>query len=467
MLKISLITARFALAFGLLTAYDRWPSLVGPLGLADFATTAGALHTTILVAAVALGAKSLADLLDAALWKGFIPRRYGRAAPGLLADLARVLIWLVAIGYLLSRLSSQAATGIIATSSVGVAVIGFALRSLIADLFAGIAISLERPFQIGEWLDLGNALRGRVQEVTWRSTHLVDEDGNLLVVPNSRLSEMAIRNTSRPTDYYMDSLSLFTDHTVTTHQAQRVLLSAVHQVPEVANLPAKPLIRVAAQTDKGIEWQLKFPIPHMGESARLRYQVWRKILRNLHFAGVGPEPPARAAAHRAFLRRVDFLASLTPDELDELYEQMEGRIYKAGELIVRQGDAGDSLFLLKDGVLTVQVADGGDLRTVAQLPSGSYFGEMSLLTGAPRAASVIAAVDSQVFEVRRDTLRPVLQQRADIAQHMSDTLAKRQLATTQRLAEANAVAAVPVEHHSLAQQFLGRIRNLFGLAEAA
>ena len=120
--------------------------------------------------------------------------------------------------------------------------------------------------------------------------------------------------------------------------------------------------------------------------------------------------------------------ALSPDELDSVFAQLQTKLCLAGQRIVTQGDPGDSLFLLAEGLLNVQVAtDAADRPTqIAQLNSGSFFGEMSLLTGAPRGASVVSAIDSKVFEIHRDILQPLMRGRPEIAEHMSRVLAARQ-----------------------------------------
>ncbi len=472
------IVARLIGAGFLIWVAESWlPSVAGGLsGQIAQAATVG--RYTALVGAAYLAARGVVRLLDVAFWNWFIPRHYGAKAPNLIPDLVSVVVWLVAAGTLLARMSDQAATGIIAFSSVSVAVIGFALKSLIADLFAGIAISIERPFKIGDWLDLGSSGRGRVLEINWRSTHLEEQDKNTLVVPNSRLSEMVIRNTSRPTPWYIERLTVILDHHVTAHQVERLLLSAAAQVPEIARIDEPAKARLNSYTEKGIEWALQFPVPTLGDASAIRYHVWRNVLRNLHFAGINPppqryemydavramEPPNRPLINREFLRRVDLFCNLTHDELDTLHAALVPRIYRVGQSVVRQGEEGASLFLVQEGLLDVMVTDSSGVdRQVAQLAAGSYFGEMSLLTGAPRSATVVSSFDCQVIEIERDALRPLMQARPEIVEHMSEELANRQVANAKRLADAQSDAPPVPEQRNLALQFVSRIRSLFAL----
>ena len=101
------------------------------------------------------GAWVLVRLLDVVLWHGILERRSGHAPPRLLTDLLAAAIFLAATLVVAARELSVPVAGIITTSGVLVAVIGFALRDMLASLFAGIALNIERPYAIGDWLETG------------------------------------------------------------------------------------------------------------------------------------------------------------------------------------------------------------------------------------------------------------------------------------------------------------------------
>ena len=129
--------------------------------------------------------------------------------------------------------------GFLTTSGIIIAVIGFALRNLISDVFTGIALGLERPLKIGDWIEFDQGEPGRIVEINWRASRLVTADEISVVVPNSQLATAAFRNYSTA-KYWRDKFDIVLPYDITYRQAERILLSAVAQVPDSANIPRKP-----------------------------------------------------------------------------------------------------------------------------------------------------------------------------------------------------------------------------------
>ena len=128
--------------------------------------------------------------------------------------------------------------------------------------------------------------------------------------------------------------------------------------------------------------------------------------------------------------------------------------------MVQQDDGGTSLFLVVDGLLDVAVKDEKATRVVAQVLPGQFFGEMSLLTGDPRSATVTTETEATLYEIRREDLAPMLQERPELAESLSRALAERRRRNDEALSrEANVESRVV--RSTLAEQFLKRIHQVF------
>src|SRR5947209_1650758 len=192
------------------------------------------LASMLLRAAVWAAAAQLAvGLLDVLVWHGRVERRAGRPAPRLLRDVTAALVW-VAVGCAVAaEVFGWPVAGIVTTSGVAVAVLGFALRDVLAALFAGLALNAERPYHIGDWVEVDPHPAGRVVEIGWLTTRAVTRDGVGLVLPNALLARVAFRNYSRPDPTFRDVLAVTLDHDAVPERVERALLAAAAEVDEV------------------------------------------------------------------------------------------------------------------------------------------------------------------------------------------------------------------------------------------
>ncbi len=172
--------------------------------------------------------------LEGVIWRALQARSI--APPKLLVDLVRALVFVVAVFGALSALFDQTLTGLLATSGVVAIVLGFALQSTLADLFSGIALNLERPFRVGDWLKLDSGIVGQIVQTNWRATHLRTLDGNDVVIPNSRMAAAQLTNFDLPAKSLRQTIAVPLPGDVSPARVQRVLVAAAMRHPRVACL---------------------------------------------------------------------------------------------------------------------------------------------------------------------------------------------------------------------------------------
>jgi small-conductance mechanosensitive channel len=465
--------SRFLFVFVCIALLLIEPMIADGLDLPDGSWPRDALETglwSLVLFAIALLAIRLLHIL---IWNGIVARRSGGPPPRLLTDLVDGAILVVTLILVIAFVFDKPVNGLIATSGVAVAIIGFALKTMISDLFSGIAITLERPFRLGDWIEIEKGPVGRVRTMSWRATGIELENGLHMVVPNGQLSEMVLRIYDRPERRWRDEIDVTLDYGVTEQQAERVLLSAAADVPDVASA-GKPDVRIVSFEERGVIWRLRFWIPDYPSRSRLRDAVQRNLLRNMHFSGMALPVPqiyaqtkiattqSRASAAATFIRRVPLFDMLTADELDALAAAAVLRLVKSGETVVRVGEEGASLYLVKEGLMEVRIDTGsGEETAIARLQAGQFFGEMSLLTGAPRTATVRAVTESTVIEVTKTAIEPILTARAELLETMSAVLAERQMQNQRAGKTAKAPVEIEEEGRNLARHLLGRMRAFF------
>ncbi len=436
---------------------------------AEGATLAGML----LRAAVWAAAAQLAvGLLDVLLWHGLIERRAGRPAPRLLRDVTAALVW-VAVGCVVAaEVFGWPVAGIVTTSGVAVAVLGFALRDVLAALFAGLALNAERPYRIGDWVEVDPHPAGRVVEIGWLTTRAMTRDGVGLVLPNALLARVAFRNYSRPDPTFRDVLAVTLDHDTVPERVERVLLAAAAEVDDVGPPLPAPDVRIAEFGPRGVVWQLRYWLADYAALPDIRYRVQRAVLRHLHQAGLAlayakldlfhAEMPARtvgASRHdETLLGRCDLFRELEPAELATLAEGARRHRLPAGSVLLREGEPGSSLYVVVEGVVEAwRERPDGRREHLNTIGAGGTLGEFSLLTGEPRSATVGATRDALLLEIGRADLAPVLERRPELSDTLGRILAERQARTT--AADASSAATSGADGSGLGQ----RIRAFFGL----
>ncbi len=433
--------------------------------------TADFLDRVLAIGAWLAGAALLVRVLDAVVWRHRSP-----PAPRLLTDLVGAAIWIAAVLIGAQNVLALPLMGILTTSGVVVAVLGISLRDLLSSLFAGIALTVERPYRLGDWLEVAPGSVGQVTEVGWLTTRLLTLDRLVLVVPNAQLATRSFTNYRQFGDEaWRDQIAVTLDYEVSPVRAQRILLAAMASVAATNAAGRPPDTRIAACGEHGVTWQLRWWLADFARRADVRHAVHSAVLRHLYQSGlslapVRPDPelagmptqaPARASPVEKVLGRSDLFSHLDPAELAIVATAARRCRVPAGTVMVCQGDAGSSLFIVVEGLLDVEIAfpEGGS-RKVRSIGPGTMFGEYSLLTGAPRSATVTARTESVLFEITKADLEPTLTRCPELAQAMSATLAARE-AERPRLA---AEAVEPPPPPPLDEQgLLGRIRGFFGL----
>ncbi|MBV9829317.1 MAG: mechanosensitive ion channel family protein [Alphaproteobacteria bacterium] len=435
------------------------------------------------------GAYLIVRIVNVFFWDAFVGRLIDTPVPRLLKDTFGLVVFIVAGAGIVGIVFNQSVTGIWATSGAIGIILGLALRSIILDIFTGLAINVDRSYRIGDWVELnerpGPVIRGKVLEINWRTTRLQIPTGRIVMVPNSRMGTMIIANLSMPDTVCRFDVNIVLDFSVPRARALRVLLAGAKAAcgPDGPLTTPAPRVLVNGLTELGVEYRVIYwhtidnPMEGVG-----RNTVVQSLLHHLMSAGLSPaypkqdtfsaEMPVRQLEHQSatdrteLLGRLEILQSLLPMQLEELAGQVRLRHFAAGEALVEQGEPGASMFVLAEGLCEVWQLGDGTLRNLAVIQPGEFVGEMSLLTGEPRSATVKAATDVVGYELTAEQLAPILAESPELYEEMSVVVAERRLRTSRRLAELDAESR-DRELLSTSAQILEKMRNFFRLISRA
>lgn len=426
-------------------------------------------------------------LLDLLVWERLLPWRTGVRIPRLLRQLVAVLLGVVVLTVVLGKVWQLAVGPVLAaTGAVGI-VMGLALRNVLADFFSGIALNMEHPFRLDDFVLLHVRTRrepvaGFVREINWRSTTVLTPEDNLISVPNSVVAESTVENLSYPSPVYELELDVLLDWHLEPAVLEPVLTAAVLDawVRGATSGDKPPKTRMVRMDGAGVTYRIVYLIdPRRKPKGPARHLLLSCLQTHLKHAGLRPALEAQALAGTQLppqrpmdpvreedrliaLSQVAVLGALTAEELRTLAAAVKVCRVAAGEDVVRQGEAGRSMFVVAAGVLEVLQASAADSapQRVSTLSPGQFFGEMSLLTEAPRTATVRALGPALLYEVPPEHMEALLQARPALADALGAVAAER----LQRDAQAaQALKALPPGRRGgLAEAVADAMRRLFG-----
>jgi small-conductance mechanosensitive channel/CRP-like cAMP-binding protein len=400
------------------------------------------------------------------------PVRRRREAPRFVRDIFALVAYVVLAAVIFKYFFPALSLGALVSGSALLGIIlGLALQDTLGNLFAGISLQADKPFDLGDVITIGK-WSGVVESITWRAVKIRTFSNLVVLVSNSALAKESIEVAPRDN---LNARNVFFNSVYTDSPAKviHVVREAVRDAENVSQART-PVVRIRALGDSSVDYEVKYWLVDYAKQndtdALIRQLIWYTFRRNgLSFAfptqtlyltrsarddGGRPQTQVDRVVER--LSAVDIFAPLTPEELSRLASASESRTYAQGEPIIRTGEAGDSMFVVNRGAVEVRVASAdGKMRAVATLDEGDFFGEMALFTGEPRAANVVATEETEVMEIGHRALKLLFDSNPDLLESLSHIIEERR-------AGLNATAA----RHSLSEEstsILSSIKRFFGM----
>jgi small-conductance mechanosensitive channel/CRP-like cAMP-binding protein len=443
------------------------------------------LHREAHLLALVLGAVAAVKTVQELLFSLLLPRM-GVRTSRILSDVLTAAASLVAIFALASRAGLNV-SGLIATSAVLTAVVGFALKDTLGNVIGGLSLQTDRSIQPGDWVRVGE-VEGRVVDIRWRYTAIETRNGETLIVPNGVLTNEKVlvlgRRVAGPV-LWRRWLHFQVEFRQPPHEVVRVVEEALVQAPldrVAADPPPDCLFRDVQASNA--RYAVRYWLSDLANDLPTDSLVLTRVHAALRRAGIALAVPEQqvllteqsqeraadlARVERArrldALEQVGLLRPLDAADRELLADHLRHAPFARGEVLTRQGEPGDWLFLVTAGEVAVRVATEGGLdREVARLRAGDFFGEMSLMTGERRSATVTATTPVECYLLDKAAFETVLRGRPAVAVPLAEVLAHRRvglLAARDGLdqeARSRQVAAAQVD-------LLRRIRDFFGLQD--
>jgi small-conductance mechanosensitive channel/CRP-like cAMP-binding protein len=482
--------------------------VVGPL---IFLLVALALKLSFLESAFRLGSRFfqfvdaaiifLAVLLAIRLVDGWLLSRYERKRapfplPGVLHGFILIVLYLIILFAVFKGALGINITPFLATSAILTAIIGLALQGVLSNVLAGISLNLTKSFSRGDWVKIG-VHEGVVLDTNWRETLILDRASNVIVIPNNTVAAEMIVNFSRPDHKTALTIPLKVSASAPPAAVLDALRQAAREVPEVIAAPA-PQAFILSYDDLGISYLVKFWVTDfarkntiIGDVAR---HIWYKFKReNIDIpvsfgegvhgvveaiaAGKGAEAgdlqkerTYRDLIRSSFLRYQEGEKTgqlLVPEgELRRLADAVHRRKFTRGEVLFRQGEKGESCFIVAEGVLKGEIIyeeKGKRFTSEFQVVAGGIFGEMSLFTGLPRTATGFVEAEADLLEITAENFAELLSRNPQLAEVMADLVSSRNQKNAEFLGKIKELSAKDIEASTNRHSILERLKKLVSL----
>ncbi len=405
--------------------------------------------------------------------------------PRIMRDLLVAFSYIIVAITLLSS-SGVDLTGIVATSAVITAVIGFSLQDTLGNIMGGMALQMERTIGVGDWVRIDQQ-EGMVKEIRWRQTSIETRNWDTIVIPNSVLMKGQVtllgRRTGAPRQHRQ-----WVYFNVDFRYAPTDVIEAVEAalqaepIPNIAREPA-PHCLVMEFHDSYARYAARYWLTDLALTDPTDSVVRGRIYYALRRANIPLSIPAQSLfvtedddARRERKReeeietRLDALSgielfqTLTDEERRQLAAQLSVAPFGRGEAITRQGAKAHWLYIMNKGKAEVRVTVDGDnlSKKVATLSAGDFFGEMGLMTGEPRTATVVAETNVECYKLDKEAFHEIIQRRPEVAEDISHVLARRRVELEAVREGLNEEAKRQRLRHAQGD-LLARIRNFFTL----
>ena len=419
------------------------------------------------------------------VWDFLMQKIFLIKVPFIIIQITSMMIYFVSIIFIANKISSQSVVALLtALGGLGV-IIGFGIQRLVLDAFSGISLNVDSAFKLGDYISVkigSNSFSGNVTKVSWRIVTLLDESGWYIMIPNNVISGNTVINYS--------SAGAISELEASYHFSPRenhkfvteILTNAFQAVAAKGYIlkDPKPIFRCSSIThNNGMKFVIyyyaenAYTVPPKVSPSKMKSFVNMTVLNHINASGIQfydsniftPDNNTlengndEYTLRKNLLKNIHIFNDLKEEEKEHLLKNMLVHSYAPNTDIIKQGDEGDSMFILRQGFCTVHVKDNNHQDTiVAVIDPGDFFGEMSLLIGDKRRATIISETNVIVYEVKKDHIIDILNKNNELHLSFANYIVKRMSETEQHL---NSIAHKRESHQNLLDKYISKMRAFF------
>lgn len=443
------------------------------------------LFTSSLFLIIGVGALLLDSFIKVVLWSEIASHEDVCTVPPMVINLTSFAIYLFASFIVIRYIFNQPVTALAAISGSLIFILGLGAQSVASDFFSGLGLSLSRNIRIGDWHFLEGDIIAKVTEANWRSVTMEAGSGHQIVFPNTVIAKKMLNNLSwadKKQHRWSVDFQVDTENIPPSVICRNLELKAFES-PYISNNPA-PVCHTHKITELGICFQLHIYAHHSNwwtsydDAVKSAWQVVNDLGLTLSFQNkINHKKSNLVEDFKEIYSKVDpkvvfekisantFFKVLKRVDQDSLVANSSISSFEVPDAIVKQGDIGDSLYLIVRGSAVVYIKQDDQVEVkVATLNEGDFFGHVSLFLGQKRNATVRVARFCQTIVVNKKIFQTILEKNPDIVEDLAHQISILEEQNLLLLEEHNIKTAGEKEDHtSLKNKFINGIKKFYNL----
>ncbi len=347
--------------------------------------------------------------------KDYLTNRKNKRISHLIVDVIQLIIIVFFIMVFLRNVFNVNLITILTPSAILTAIIGLSMKDTIGNLMSGIVIQIEKPFSIGDWIEVGDMI-GQVKEINWRYTKIRTILDVYIIIPNNTISSDNIINYSRPTKEIEVEIYIGVSYDVPPIKVKRAIYEILNKSRYVLQHREK-LVLLREYGDSSIIYRIIFGVQNYYLKRLAVDEVYSSIWYQFKKYGIEIPFPIRTLVMQEKKELPDRTEVISALKQNDLFK--EGRVdvldfmatygnvveFNEGDEVIREGERGTTMYIIINGKF--DVVRGG--KVLATLTKGDFFGEVALISDAKRNATIVAKEKGLVLEIDRMLFQLVLE----------------------------------------------------------
>ncbi len=388
-----------------------------------------------------LSINTLLSIFNTVLFKGLSTVKTKKKTPQLFLDIFRIVMVLIGAAIVLSNVWGADLKGLVTALGLGSFVIGLALQDTLGNLFSGIALVYEKPFQEGDFIEVNDKI-GKVVEMNWRSVSIETKEMEVIIIPHLVIGQGIVKNLSRPSPMIKLMFDIAFSDQDPPNLIKKIILETIDSIPNILKEPL-PEVKTKSYAEFKIIYEIEFLV-HSYEMHEevfdvLKTRIWYAAKRNnltmmqskmlLQNADLMPSRDKEALADlKNAIASLPMYIPIEKSNLDKLLDGSKLQFYGNGEKVIKQGDPTGQLYFILEGSASLETLNDKNYPlTITKLEVGDFFGEISLFTDKYSIFSVLVLEDLKLIVISPKEVLEMVEINPKLAQYLDDIMDARRI----------------------------------------